>query len=675
MAGQRLSFGQRVNGLGLFALLGSLLGIAPTLAQDTMIRMGYTQFTPYSFTDEDGSAAGYSIDLFERLMEPLGYDVEFIATANPAELLELIQAGAVDVTSHLAVTPERQALGVYTDPIGSFQNSLFVIADSPLETGEDLSGRRIGVVAGSFAVSAAATVPFADIIEWRDTERMIVALLAGEIDAIATPKETFQAQLRLLGLDSRIDVIEPPLLQFPRGLIVRADRSELLTGLNTSIADLSTQEIALLEERWFGRDSYFIEDVQNQWIITGLFLAVLALIGSALVAHTTKRNAHRTFAEQSRNRLLVDALNAVDLAVVIYDHDLNAVHWNDNFFAAFPKLIPNLRRGAGLHQMLVAGKTNGTSLEQTSMEDAEAFADEVIADLRSGKTVSFLTKTADRRVFERSILPVGNAMFASVSRDVTRFEEQASEIRAQGEELKRVNAKLGEFSSIVAHDLRAPLRQQSTLLDFIAEDFEDAQTHMPADAKENIKTSKAILQGLSELVEDLLKYASAGADPKETEDFDPSERMKTIRMLAAVPHGFSLQVDQHLPMVKAPKAAFDTVLRNILSNAIKHHDRKDGEIAVRGHQVGEMCVFEVEDDGPGIPEEFRDRIFQPFQRLKSRDEVPGNGLGLSMVQRTVEGWGGTVAVAASSSGGSIFRFSVRASEPTRGAAHQQLRAV
>jgi signal transduction histidine kinase len=86
------------------------------------------------------------------------------------------------------------------------------------------------------------------------------------------------------------------------------------------------------------------------------------------------------------------------------------------------------------------------------------------------------------------------------------------------------------------------------------------------------------------------------------------------------------------------------VFLNLIGNALKHHDRPDGRIAITVQEQGEWYVFLVTDDGPGIPTAFHQKIFQMFQTLRPRDEVEGSGMGLAIVKKIVEGQGGTICV-------------------------------
>ena len=93
-----------------------------------------------------------------------------------------------------------------------------------------------------------------------------------------------------------------------------------------------------------------------------------------------------------------------------------------------------------------------------------------------------------------------------------------------------------------------------------------------------------------------------------------------------------------------------------MGNAIKHHDRKSGRIEVTVEERDTEYGFAVKDDGPGIPAQFHEQIFKMFQTLKPRDQVEGSGMGLAMVRKNIEIFGGTLKVDSSEGQGSTFRF-------------------
>src|SRR5690606_24628061 len=95
---------------------------------------------------------------------------------------------------------------------------------------------------------------------------------------------------------------------------------------------------------------------------------------------------------------------------------------------------------------------------------------------------------------------------------------------------------------------------------------------------------------------------------------------------------------------------------NLVSNALKHHDRDTGEVHIDVEDAGQHYVFRVRDDGPGIPLNYRERIFGLFSTLKRRDEVEGSGMGLAFVQKVVRRLGGQVSVEGPEGRGVTFAF-------------------
>ena len=103
---------------------------------------------------------------------------------------------------------------------------------------------------------------------------------------------------------------------------------------------------------------------------------------------------------------------------------------------------------------------------------------------------------------------------------------------------------------------------------------------------------------------------------------------------------------------------------NLVSNAIKHHDRQEGRVTLALEDDGEMLAFVVADDGPGVPAQYHDKVFEMFRTLKPRDQVEGSGMGLAMVRKNVEMAGGMVTIESSQGQGAKFRFTWPKPQPT-----------
>jgi signal transduction histidine kinase len=159
------------------------------------------------------------------------------------------------------------------------------------------------------------------------------------------------------------------------------------------------------------------------------------------------------------------------------------------------------------------------------------------------------------------------------------------------------------------------------------------------------------------LLNDLLAYSRVGRQRHKRETIDIGELIANVSEIVAPPTGFSIQVDGELPVIEAERAPLETVFRNLIGNAIKHHDRvHEGNVRICARVVDGFLEFTVADDGPGIAPEFHQRIFEIFQTLLPRDQVEGSGIGLAIVKKSVESRGGTIAVSSAPGDGTTFRF-------------------
>ncbi len=214
-------------------------------------------------------------------------------------------------------------------------------------------------------------------------------------------------------------------------------------------------------------------------------------------------------------------------------------------------------------------------------------------------------------------------------------------LRAQSEELER-------FAFVASHDLRAPLRAVENIAQWLVEDegprlSEDARSHL------DLLTSR--VGRMDRMLVDLLAYSRAGREKVPSERVDLDELAREVFEGLAVPPNFEVRIDAPMPVVVGPRAPLRQILWNLISNAVKHHDRADGTVQASAHHENGMLRVTVVDDGPGIPAQHRDRVFGMFTKLESRDRVEGSGMGLALVRRYARHLGGDATVAPGSGRG------------------------
>lgn len=247
--------------------------------------------------------------------------------------------------------------------------------------------------------------------------------------------------------------------------------------------------------------------------------------------------------------------------------------------------------------------------------------------------------------------------YLGVSIDISErklFEKKQLEMSA---ELARINEELKNFAYVASHDLKAPLRGISQIASWISEDMGDS---LSSETQEHLRLMRSRINRMDTLLTDLLAYSRAGRSDELATEVDTHEMVKDIFDLAAPGKSIKLILADSLPTLFTPKAPLELVLRNLIGNAIKHHDNKSGFIAVSAHAISSDMTqgfeFEVKDDGPGIPPEHQERVFAMFQTLKPRDEVEGSGMGLALVKKSVESMGGKITLESDGRQGCAFRF-------------------
>lgn len=220
-------------------------------------------------------------------------------------------------------------------------------------------------------------------------------------------------------------------------------------------------------------------------------------------------------------------------------------------------------------------------------------------------------------------------------------------------ELIRSNKDLNDFAYIASHDLKAPLRGIVQLSGWIDEDISNIASD---ETKAHLKLLKSRALRLEKLLNDLLLYSLAGQHSGELNLVDTKELINVIYSLLNPPAGFTLKIDSSLPVFKTLSTPLETIFRNLLGNAIKHHDKLNGTISVSAKEHDNYYQFTVENDGPGIEFQYQDKIFEMFKTLKSRDEVEGSGMGLSIIKKILKHHEQSIKVYSNGDRGVAFTF-------------------
>jgi len=221
-------------------------------------------------------------------------------------------------------------------------------------------------------------------------------------------------------------------------------------------------------------------------------------------------------------------------------------------------------------------------------------------------------------------------------------------------ELETSNGDLDQFAYVASHDLKAPLRGIANLSAWVEEDLGAAMTD---GARDHLKRLRGRVHRMEALIDGILAYSRAGKATQPIETVAVGSLVREVVEILAVPEGrVAVRTTGSLPTLRTERVPLQQILMNLISNAVKHNAREGAEVQVEARRAEDAWELSVLDNGPGVPVEYRERIFGIFQRLDSRDKVEGAGIGLSIVQKLVTRRGGRVWVEESPSGGAAFRF-------------------
>lgn len=293
-----------------------------------------------------------------------------------------------------------------------------------------------------------------------------------------------------------------------------------------------------------------------------------------------------------------------------------------------------------------------TVLEQIKahLESREKF--DVVYRIGHGSGDDIWLHATGQAVWDADGKPV--RMAGSVE-DITLRTRLESDLVATVDKLEKSNKDLDEFAYAASHDLKAPLRVIDNTSQWLLEDLEP---YLSPESRENMALLRGRVKRMEKLLSDLLEYSRIGRtqDDRYEEVVSGGELLENILEMLSPPAGFSVTPDANFLGLQVMRMPLQQVLMNLVGNAIKHHDKTTGMVKLSVEDDGRMFAFTVEDDGPGVPAQFHDKVFEMFRTLKPRDQVEGSGMGLAMVRKNVERFGGAIKLVSDTGKGTRFCF-------------------
>jgi PAS domain S-box-containing protein len=276
-------------------------------------------------------------------------------------------------------------------------------------------------------------------------------------------------------------------------------------------------------------------------------------------------------------------------------------------------------------------------------------------------------------LFSADVLVLKNEKFMlSGAADITERKRMEEAIRVNAEKLARSNAELESFAYVVSHDLQEPLRMVASFAQLLSTRYFGK---LDDTADRYIRYAVDGAKRMQQLITDLLAYSRVNTknlDPRPTE-CEAVVRATLENLTASIEESGAVVDCGALPVLMADPVQLGQLFQNLIGNAIKFRGQAPPHVRISAADDGANWLFSVQDNGIGIEQRHADLIFQIFQRLHTREEYPGTGVGLAICKKVVERHGGTIWVESEPGAGSTFRFSLPISQEmvTSGATDEQ----
>jgi PAS domain S-box-containing protein len=272
----------------------------------------------------------------------------------------------------------------------------------------------------------------------------------------------------------------------------------------------------------------------------------------------------------------------------------------------------------------------------------------------AAKDGTAISVSLSRAVLRRRGTVDGIVCVAQDNRDRKQMEES---LRTTAEDLRRSNADLSQFAYVASHDLQEPLRMVASYVQLLQKRY---RGKLDADADEFIHYAVDGANRMQRLIQDLLSYARVDTRTQPTQIVESAkvfDQAVTNLRVAIAEHQAEVTRDP-LPLVRGDATQLAQLLQNLIGNALKFKGDRSPRVHVSAKVDQQQWVFTVRDNGIGIEPKYFERIFAIFQRLHSREQYPGTGIGLAICKRIVERHGGRIWVESEPGAGTAFHFTL-----------------
>jgi light-regulated signal transduction histidine kinase (bacteriophytochrome) len=236
------------------------------------------------------------------------------------------------------------------------------------------------------------------------------------------------------------------------------------------------------------------------------------------------------------------------------------------------------------------------------------------------------------------------------SQEIVKINNQREELLKN---LEKQNEELNDYAHMVSHDLKSPLRNIDTLINWFKEDNVEKLD------QENIKSLDLILSNVERmdlLIQGILNYSSIDKLGNPERNIDLNVLLNNLLDTISIPEHFEIKLDNPMPVVFGNDFRYKHLFLNLIQNAIRYNDKKTGLIEIGSTQIDDTIQFYIKDNGIGIEEKYQNKIFDVFSKLENTDQ--SSGIGLAIAKKIVHFYSGKIWLESQVGVGSIFYFTI-----------------
>lgn len=354
-----------------------------------------------------------------------------------------------------------------------------------------------------------------------------------------------------------------------------------------------------------------------------------------------------------------DVLDSSAVGIFILDADFKVVWVNQALELFF-----------GIPRQQIIGKDKKELIKQrikSIFVEPEVFASHVLATYDNNTYIEnfechiFAQGDRQERWLEHWSQPIRSGLYIGGRiehyTDITERKHIEEELAARAQALTQSNQELEQFAYVASHDLQEPLRAVISYTDLLAEEYQ-GQLDSEADEYIHFITDGAIR--MKQLIQDLLSFSRVGTRGKEFQPTSMTEVLAEVKanLAMSLAESSAVIICNSLPTVNGDRSQLVQLWQNLISNSIKFCAAKTPYLEIACIKSEEHWLFSLKDNGIGIEDQYKERIFVIFQRLHTRTQYPGTGIGLAICRKIVERHGGKIWVESEFGQGSTFYFTL-----------------